>query len=410
MTGSDPEPTSGPRPKAIAPRPLSPRHERDASNTCNTVAQSASVILVSMAGPPSTGQPRISQILIWESCQTMLEQFRPHGLASRRTLVANVRFSGMAAGATLQSRTEEHRNPPMSGASIDLMRLHWRQPSRSVIANSPPGTRLLELSNAVIRVREVGAGSQTILLTPDAPVVLENYNRLIDLLVPHARVICFEFPGCGFSYPRFGFNFKLSHYVNIVREVMDRLVVERGTLAFTCVNALVAMAFARQHPSRIERLALAQVAAIDQMEAFVSRIDIKILGVPVLATPVLGQVMMMARRSAVAHAWFRAALPKGFDKELIWGDARKVFQAGGQFCLASIVQGLTSIQADEVTTDVPSSVVWGLADRTHRATRKESIQTHLAKARLHMLGDRGHCPDIEAPEAYSQLLLTQHGN
>jgi pimeloyl-ACP methyl ester carboxylesterase len=295
----------------------------------------------------------------------------------------------------------------MSSANVDVLRLHWRRPPPSAISDAPAGTRLLEFPAAIVRAREAGNGLQTILLTPDAPVVLENYNRLVELLAPRARVICFEFPGCGFSYPRFGFNFKLSDYVDIVKKVMDHFGVERATLAFTCVNALVAMAFARQYPARVGRLALAQVASLDQMYAFMKRIDFEVLGVPVLRTPFLGQLFMMARRSSIAHRWFRSALPRDFDRDVIWGDSRKILAHGGQFCLASIMQGLTSIRPEEVTTDVPSQVVWGLADRTHRATHKETIQIHLANAKIDLLPDSGHCLDIEAPEAYSQRLLAE---
>jgi hypothetical protein len=99
----------------------------------------------------------------------------------------------------------------VSGAWIDQLRLHWRRPSKAEQAGWPAGTRLLDLPNAVIRVRVAGGGARTIMLTPDAPVMLEHYGPLIELLAPHARVVCFEFPGCGFSYPRFGFAFTLAH-------------------------------------------------------------------------------------------------------------------------------------------------------------------------------------------------------
>lgn len=130
----------------------------------------------------------------------------------------------------------------MSGAWIDRLRLHWRKPSKAEQASWPAGTRLIDLPNAAIRVRVAGDGARTIMLTPDAPAVLEHYDRLIALLAPEARVVCFEFPGCGFSYPRFGFGFTLADYVGVLRGVLDALEVRRATLAFTCVNALVAMA------------------------------------------------------------------------------------------------------------------------------------------------------------------------
>src|SRR5262245_44505846 len=182
------------------------------------------------------------------------------------------------------------------GIWIDQLRFHWRTPRASVVHSWPAGTQLLELPNALVRVRSIGTGSRTILLTPDAPVVLENYGALMELLAPHARVICFEFPGCGFSFPRFGFNFTLSDYAGVIRGVMDALQVERATLAFTCVNAMVAMAFARCHPGRVDHLVLSQVASAEQMHAFARRIDIRIAGLGIFSTPVVGQAFMALKR------------------------------------------------------------------------------------------------------------------
>jgi pimeloyl-ACP methyl ester carboxylesterase len=172
----------------------------------------------------------------------------------------------------------------------------------------------------------------------------------------------------------------------------------------------VAMGYARQHPSRVAGLALAQVASVDQMQAFTQRIDFSIVGVPVLGTPVIGQAFMLGARTAIAHRWFRAALPKGFDTDRVWKDTRKVFDAGGVFCLASLMQSLSSIRPEDVTTDVAASVAWGSADRTHRPTDKTSIRTHLPHATIDTLSECGHCPDIEAPEAYSRRLLALCAN
>ena len=119
---------------------------------------------------------------------------------------------------------------------------------------------------------------------------------------------------------------------------------------------------------------------------------------------------MIAARSAIAHRWFRAALPKGFDTDRIWADTRKVLDAGGLFCLASLMQGLSSIRPEDVTTDVAASVAWGSADRTHRPTDKLSIRAHMPHATIDMLSQCGHCPDIEAPESYGQRLLALRSN
>ena len=293
-----------------------------------------------------------------------------------------------------------------AGILIDQLRFHWRTPRASVARSWPEGTQLLELPNALVRARSTGTGSRTILLTPDAPVVLENYGALIELLVPHARVICFEFPGCGFSFPRFGFNFTLSDYALVIRGVMDAFQVERATLAFTCVNAMMAMAFARRYPDRVDHLVLSQVASVQEMHTFVRRIDVRIAGLGMFSTPVVGQAFMALKQAYVAHGWFKIALPKGFPADTIWNLAKPAYDAGCAFCLSSLVQGQSSIAAQELMIgDRRVTVFWGDADRTHLKTDKDSIRMHAPGVVIHHLPDRGHCLDIEAPEEFSRLLL-----
>jgi pimeloyl-ACP methyl ester carboxylesterase len=294
----------------------------------------------------------------------------------------------------------------MSGAWIDHLRLAWKRPSAAAQRRWPEGTRLIELPNALVRVRVTGSGERTVLLTPDSPVVLENYDAFIAELAPHVRVVCFEFPGCGFSYPRFGFDFTPDAYVGVVEGIMDALAIPRATLAFTCVNALVAMAYARRHPDRVAGLVLAQVASVPQMAAFGKRIDFKIAGVSLLQTPVLGQMLMVAARAWVARAWYRIALPRGFDSRAIVQATETVFAQGGEYCLASLMQGQAALRSDHVDCpDCRAHVTWGMADRTHAKTDKDSIQAHLPQARIHKVEGWGHCPDLEAPAAYARVVL-----
>jgi pimeloyl-ACP methyl ester carboxylesterase len=239
-------------------------------------------------------------------------------------------------------------------------------------------------------------------------VVLESYERLIELLSPHVRVVCFEFPGSGFSYPRLGYNFTLADHVAIVREVMDCLDIDRATLAFTCVNALYAIAFAHENASRVERLILAQVADVVEMRSYAARIAFRVLGVNVLAVPVLGQLLLAKKRDLVAHSWFRVATPDRVCAERLSQASRAIFADGGEFCLASVSQsGILDDAEGLMVTSCPAHVTWGEADRTHRKTSKTSVRRHLPHATLRHCMHIGHFPDIEAPVEYSRLIL-QH--
>ena len=142
------------------------------------------------------------------------------------------------------------------------------------------------------------------------------------------------------------------------------------------------------------------------MHAFVRRIDIRIAGMGMCSTPVVGQVFTALRQIYVAHGWFKIALPKGFPVDAIWNLAKPAYDAGCAFCLASLVQGQSSVAAQDVTIgDRRVTVFWGDADRTHFKTDKDSIREHAPGAIIHHLADRGHCLDIEAPEEFSRLLL-----
>src|SRR5690348_12324795 len=75
------------------------------------------------------------------------------------------------------------------------------------------GVAVVDLPRAAIRVRIAGRGRPTIAIVPDPPNVIEHYDRLIDLLAPDFRVVCFEAPGFGFSTAKPDFDFALDAQV-----------------------------------------------------------------------------------------------------------------------------------------------------------------------------------------------------
>src|SRR3954469_7992498 len=64
-------------------RPLAPRRERQARNSSSTVAQSSSVIRVSMVGSSQTDLPSVTDPRTWESTHRILSPIRPHSLVKR---------------------------------------------------------------------------------------------------------------------------------------------------------------------------------------------------------------------------------------------------------------------------------------------------------------------------------------
>ncbi len=71
--------------------------------------------------------------------------------------------------------------------------------------------------------------------------VIEHYADLIDLLSSDFRVVCFDLPGFGCSYPSLKYSFSVSQTAEVLIEVMGLLDMSHASLSFTCANGFLAM-------------------------------------------------------------------------------------------------------------------------------------------------------------------------
>lgn len=257
-----------------------------------------------------------------------------------------------------------------------------------------------------IRLLDTGGDGPVVALAADAPVVLEHYVPLVDLLAPHRRVVALEMPGFGFSYPSAAYRFTLDEQVDVVLGLLDSLGIERAHLAFTCVNGLVACAAACRAPDRIERLTLGQLPGVEAYREWARRIDLKVAGHGLLATPGIGQALMALAPGRIAAMWFAGVSGPGADVEAITRVSQEVYRQGGLFCLGSINQALQSVTAEDVgPVSVPTTFAWGVADRSHRATDRASCLSIAPHAGLVEFPELGHCYDVEDPRRAAALIL-----
>ncbi len=62
-------------------------------------------------------------------------------------------------------------------------------------------TTFVETSAGRVRVHDSGSTKPCVVMAPDGPNTIEHYARLIELLSPALRVVCFDMPGFGYSIP-----------------------------------------------------------------------------------------------------------------------------------------------------------------------------------------------------------------
>ncbi|RDD82436.1 alpha/beta hydrolase [Dyella tabacisoli] len=241
----------------------------------------------------------------------------------------------------------------------------------------------------------------SVVLVPDGPNTIEHYSTLIARLSPHRRVICFDMPGFGFSRPAANYGHSLDQGARAVLDVLDHLGIERTTLAFSCANGFYAMQAAQLAPSRIASLFLAQTPSLAAMHAWTDHVIPRPLHIPVL-----GQTIARAFRRKMVASWYRYALPESTDPKPFQQTAMHALSAGGCFCLAGVVQGLSREPITALAElSVPCTMLWGTRDRSHRHTAPESLLACAPRAEIIRVDDCGHFPDIEQPERYVELLL-----
>jgi pimeloyl-ACP methyl ester carboxylesterase len=271
---------------------------------------------------------------------------------------------------------------------------------RGRVRNPGPIDNFIELKGAQVRYRLTGRGAPLVLV-PDPPNTIEHYDGLVADLGRDHRVLCFDPPGFGFSFPRWGFRFTLSEQAEMLISLLEALDMHGCTLAIACLGAFAGMLAASRRPDLIDKLLLLQVASYEEMRAWTYKEDVA----RIIQTPVLGQVAMRFAKKMVVQQWYASALPENADADHYRAPTLAVFQDGGCLGLASAFQ---AIQRGYFEPARPirqqTVVVWGTADRTHGETHKASILQHVPRATFLEYAGCGHFPDLENPEAYTALV------
>lgn len=108
----------------------------------------------------------------------------------------------------------------------------------------------------------------------------------------------------------------------------------------------------------------------------------------------------------LAGVWYKYSLPKNYESSHEYVQTAKTSIAkGGCFCLSSLVQGLNKGKKSELNLiGVPTTLVWGSKDFTHRKTDKNSIKRHIKNCEIIEFENCGHFPELENTRDYVTLI------
>ncbi len=280
---------------------------------------------------------------------------------------------------------------------IDVFRSKFRKKKLQEKVN----IHVIQTDYGAIRILDTLEEDKPVLLNvPDGPNVIEHHQELIHKLSVKYRVICFEFPGIGFSQPNSKYDYSFHKATELIIHLMDVLNVERAALAFSCSNGFYAIKTAELFPEKITRLFLSQTPSLNSMSSWTKNTIPKIL-----TYPFIGQIVNILSEKKIATTWYKYALPKLTDKKGYQKTAVDSLNNGGCFCLSSLVQGLSKEKESKLNViKTPATLIWGSKDFTHKNTDHTTILEHLPNCEIIEFDNCGHFPELEDVDRYVALI------
>jgi len=260
---------------------------------------------------------------------------------------------------------------------------------------SRPGVRLLETPGSLVRVRDTGGSGPVLVLLTDAPHTVESYDALVAELSPAARLVVLEPPGFGFSWATDPAALGFAGATACVVDALQQLGISGAVLGGSCVYGFLALAAATADPSLAGGVLLAQTPSWTASDHW-GRGVLDPQGQ--LSAPWTGQVGWRLARRAATDGWYRFAAGPDAPVDHWQQTAREVHQAGGSYALASQLQAWWGDGGEGPgPVDLPATVLWGEADRSHRAagTDPEGVLELLPQGALVRVPGAGHFVETE---------------
>lgn len=252
-----------------------------------------------------------------------------------------------------------------------------------------------------IRLFDSHENKPVIINVPDAPNTIEHQTYFLEELSKNYRIICFEYPGTGFSYPNSKFDYSFEHGSNVIIQLMEILKIEKCSLIFSCSNGYYALNAAMKLGHRFEHIFISQTPSINSIVEWTK------ISVPkILRLPIVGQLTNKILVKKISDKWYDVALPRNSKyKNQFKRKSIDSLSRGGCFCLSSLAQGLSKDKKRKLNIEnTKVTLVWGVKDFSHRHTSNESIYEHVKKCEIIEFSECGHFPELENTNRFVKLV------
>lgn len=261
-----------------------------------------------------------------------------------------------------------------------------------------PSQKLQLAVGRSIHLRDEGPRTApVIVLLHGSNADLHTWQPWVDRLKADYRVIRFDQRGHGLTGPAPDGDYRTDAFVADVDAVADRLGLERFVLAGNSMGGGIAMAYAIQHPERLDGLVLVDAGGADIKRKGSGNLLFTLAGIPVV-NKLMAQITprsLVERSFSQSVANQAVVTPEAIDR--YWELAR--YPGNREATLKRFSEPRMPFVADQVkAVTVPTLVMWGEEDSLIPFEAAGWYMDHLPNATLAAYKGIGHIPMEEHPD------------
>jgi pimeloyl-ACP methyl ester carboxylesterase len=238
-----------------------------------------------------------------------------------------------------------------------------------------------------------------------------GWLNLVDTLDTDYRVVAPDLFGHGSSAKPMG-DYSLGAHAATLRDLLDRLGIDRVTLVGHSLGGGIAMQFCYLFPERVERLVLVSSGGLGRSVSPLLRAATVPGAEWVL--PVIASGWVRDKAEVMGRTLGRIGWRPGADVTEAWigfsslgnADSRRAFLA----TIRSVIDpGGQTVNAHDhlpMAGDIPTLIVWGTRDRMIPVWHATIAQQAIPGSQVELFEGAGHFPHLDDPERFARALST----
>ncbi|GAA4400797.1 alpha/beta fold hydrolase [Fodinibacter luteus] len=237
----------------------------------------------------------------------------------------------------------------------------------------------------------------------------QQWAHLVDRLDDNHRVVVPDLFGHGESAKPIG-DYSLGAHAATLRDLLDRLDIERVTLIGHSLGGGIAMVFSYLFPERVDRLVLVSSGGLGREVSALLR-SATLPGAEYVL-PVIASGWMRDRLATAGRALQKLGMQPGSDITQVWrgftslgdADTRRAFLATTRAVIDPGGQSVTAHDYLPEVDPIPTLVVWGTRDRLIPAWHAASATSSIEGCRVELFQGAGHFPHLDDPDRFADLV------